>query len=77
MDGDNTRTSQGNYLPYWHRRSPSPAVPPGTKRAETEQVSEAMDAAIPEPWRTSYRVMLRDSGVLVIYTGRYNYSVYV
>ena len=28
-----TRTSQGNYRPYRHRKSPKRAVPPGTKRA--------------------------------------------
>lgn len=33
MDADKTRTSLGNYRPYRHRRSPSRAVPPGTKRA--------------------------------------------
>jgi integrase len=27
-----TRTSQGNYRPYRHRKSPNRAVPPGTKR---------------------------------------------
>ena len=32
-DGEKTRTSQGNYRPYRHRKSPTRAVPPGTKRA--------------------------------------------
>ena len=34
-DGEKTRTSQGNYRPYRHRKSPTRAVPPGTKRAES------------------------------------------
>lgn len=30
---EQTKTSQGNYRPYRHRKSPTRAVPPGTKRA--------------------------------------------
>ncbi|WP_442593396.1 tyrosine-type recombinase/integrase [Parapusillimonas sp. JC17] len=32
-DASKTGTSQGNYRPYRHRKSPTRAVPPGTKRA--------------------------------------------
>jgi len=35
-EGDKTSTSQGNYRPYRHRKSPKRAVPPGTKRATPE-----------------------------------------
>lgn len=38
MDAPKTGTSQGNYRPYRHRKSPTRAVPPGTKRAAESDV---------------------------------------
>jgi hypothetical protein len=42
-DGDKSRTSQGNYRPYRHRKSPSRAVPPGTKRDSAKPEPEALE----------------------------------
>lgn len=35
-EAEKTNTSQGNYRPYRHRKSPKRAVPPGTKRVMPE-----------------------------------------
>lgn len=40
-EGEKTRTGQGNYRPYRHRKSPKRAVPPGTKRAAPEAPAAA------------------------------------
>ena len=42
-DGKKTHTSQGNYRPYRHRKSPTRAVPPGTKRA-AKSAPQALEA---------------------------------
>ncbi|HRM95088.1 MAG TPA: tyrosine-type recombinase/integrase, partial [Alicycliphilus sp.] len=39
--GGATPTSFGNYRPYRHRKAPTRAVPPGTKRASTTPKSGA------------------------------------
>jgi hypothetical protein len=35
VDGDKTRTSQGNYRPYRHRKENGRNVPPGSKRTKS------------------------------------------
>ncbi|MBS0493074.1 MAG: tyrosine-type recombinase/integrase [Proteobacteria bacterium] len=44
-DGEKTRTSQGNYRPYRHRKSPTRTVPPGTKRA-SKPASQALEVVV-------------------------------
>jgi hypothetical protein len=47
--GKKTRTSQGNYRPYRHRKNQVRAAPPGTKRAMTTPAPETLDGPLAEP----------------------------